>query len=106
MSMVRRVERWTVTAVLEPTRLQMPGRTHQLTRWKLSKVRAFVRPDQFELSHARNGKPSLTATVLRIHADGSVARLDLQLTYGKLITEKLLQDRFAELKTSHGTACS
>ena len=65
-------------------------------------VRVFVRPHEFELSPMANDKPGLTATVLRIHAAGSVARIDLQLMDGKLITAEVPQDRFAELQTSHG----
>lgn len=65
-------------------------------------VRVLVRPHEFDLSRAANGKPSLTATVLRIHAAGSVARLDLHLGNGKLITAEIPQDRFAALNASHG----
>lgn len=65
-------------------------------------VRVFVRPHELELSPIANGKPGLTATVLRIHAAGSVARIDLQLTDGKLITAEVPQDHFTELRTSHG----
>jgi sulfate transport system ATP-binding protein len=66
------------------------------------KVRVFVRPHEFDLSPTANGKPSLTATVLRIHAAGSVARLDLQLADGKLITAEVPQDRFVALGASDG----
>lgn len=65
-------------------------------------VRVFVRPHELELSRAANGQPSLTATVLRIHAAGSVARLDLQLADGKLITAEVPQDQFATLNASNG----
>src|SRR5690606_20360060 len=65
-------------------------------------VRVFVRPHEFELSRAANGQPSLTATVLRIHAAGSVARLDLQLADGKLITAEVPQHQFATLNASNG----
>lgn len=65
-------------------------------------VRVFVRPHEFELSPTENGRPGLTATVLRIHAAGSVARIDLQLTDGKLITAEVPQDRFGELNASNG----
>ena len=65
-------------------------------------VRVFVRPHEFELSRTANGTPGLTATILRIYAAGSVARLDLQLTDGRLITAHVPQDRFAALHASNG----
>ncbi|MCW5777672.1 MAG: sulfate/molybdate ABC transporter ATP-binding protein [Phycisphaeraceae bacterium] len=71
-------------------------------RQREGEVQVFVRPHEFELSDVANGKPSMTATVLRIHAAGSVARLDLQLSDGKLITAEVPQDRFAALRASHG----
>jgi sulfate transport system ATP-binding protein len=75
-------------------------------------VRVFVRPHEIELSpapcpnadreHSASVKRSLDATVLRIHAAGSIARLDLQLGDGKLITAELPQDRFTTLGASVG----
>ncbi|HZW09357.1 MAG TPA: sulfate ABC transporter ATP-binding protein [Phycisphaerales bacterium] len=65
-------------------------------------VRVFVRPHEFEINATRNGKPAFGATVLRIHAAGAVARLDLQLPDGSLITAELPQDRLAELAAAHG----
>ncbi len=65
-------------------------------------VQVFVRPHEFDLSANANGKPSISATILRIHAAGSVARLDLQLPDGKLITAEVPQDRFAALAATHG----
>jgi sulfate transport system ATP-binding protein len=65
-------------------------------------VRVFVRPHEFELRGRANGQPCAAATVLRIHAAGSVARLDLQLADGKLITAEVPQDRFTALAASTG----
>ena len=69
---------------------------------RAGEVRVFVRPHELELSSAKNGRPCFAATVLRIHAAGAVARLDLQLPDGRLITAELTQDRLAELAATHG----
>ena len=71
-------------------------------RLRDGEVRVFVRPHEFDLSGEANGRVSLCATVLRVHAAGSVARLDLQLTNGKLITAEVPQDRFTALAASTG----
>lgn len=65
-------------------------------------VRVFVRPHELEVLPQRNGKPGFPATVLRVNAAGAVARLDLQLPDGGLITAELPQDRFARLATGTG----
>jgi len=66
-------------------------------------VRVFVRPHELELNASPNGRPCFETTVLRIHAAGAVARLDLQLRNGRLITADLSQDRFAELAPALGS---
>ena len=66
-------------------------------------VRVFVRPHELELTASPNGRPCFETTVLRIHAAGAVARLDLQLRDGRLITADLPQDRLADLAPALGS---
>jgi len=65
-------------------------------------VRVFIRPHEFEIARERLDRPGFLATILRIHAAGAIARIDLQLPDGRLITAELPQDRFTDLAASVG----
>ena len=65
-------------------------------------VRVFVRPHEFEVCARQNGAPSFAARVVRVHAAGSVARLDLELADGGVIAAELPQERLATLGAGRG----
>jgi sulfate transport system ATP-binding protein len=69
---------------------------------RTGEVRVFVRPHEFDVASERNGKPSFAATVVRVHAAGAVARLELRLADGGIITAELAQERLAELAAAAG----
>jgi len=69
---------------------------------RAGEVRVFVRPHEFDVHSAKNGLPSFAATVVRVHAAGAVAHLDLQLPDGGLIAAELPQEKLAELSARNG----
>lgn len=72
------------------------GSTHQ------GPVRVFIRPHEIDVLPYPSGADHHQATILRIHAAGSVARLDLQLKDGNLLTAELPQSVFRTIAARNG----
>jgi sulfate/thiosulfate transport system ATP-binding protein len=69
---------------------------------KESPAVVYMRPHEFEIRRARNGKPSIEATVTRTHSAGSFARVSLQTVDGANVLVELSLEEFAQLKLQEG----
>jgi ABC-type sulfate/molybdate transport systems ATPase subunit len=61
-----------------------------------------MRPHEFEIRRAPNGKPSFPARVVRTHSAGSVARISLETENGEGVLVDLTLDEFAQLNLREG----
>ncbi len=60
-------------------------------------ISVYVRPHDLELTHERNGRPSLPGRVERVTPLGAFVRLDVVLTDGTDVRVELSRDRFVAL---------
>ena len=69
---------------------------------KESPAVVYMRPHEFEIRRARNGKPSIEATVTRTHSAGSFARVSLRTVEGSNVLVELSLEEFAQLELHGG----
>jgi len=67
-------------------------------------ARVFVRPYDFEISAAPNGRPGFQATVLRIHSAGPSVQVELLAESGETLVAELTQERYQALDLRRGRA--
>jgi sulfate transport system ATP-binding protein len=65
-------------------------------------VRVFVRPHELEIGREPNHKPSLPATVRRVHAAGATVQIELLADTGETVVADVPQERFRELAVQAG----
>jgi len=71
---------------------------------RMGDVRVFIRPHEIDLASDDGQGAGFDGRIVRIHAAGSIARLDIQLGDGNLLTVELPQDRFRSLGARAGSA--
>jgi sulfate transport system ATP-binding protein len=62
----------------------------------------FVRPHDLDIATSRNGHPSFSACVERIHSAGANVRIELVAGSGERLSAELTHQRFEELKIEQG----
>ena len=77
--------------------------TPEHARMPTRPVKVFVRPHDFEVDTHRNGGPSFTAVVSRIHAAGPNVRLELIAESGESLYAELPQERYRSQGISEGS---
>lgn len=83
---------------LELSTTRLPDRTQRIA----GPVRIFIRPHELEVFRDLTESACFEGRVVRAHAAGSVARLDLQLSDGSLLTAELPPEKFHALCARQG----
>ncbi len=79
-----------------------PDRVEFAADGRRGDVRVFIRPHEIDLRPATESREGFAGRIVRIHAAGSIARLDVQVGDGGLLTVEMPQDRLAALEARHG----
>jgi sulfate/thiosulfate transport system ATP-binding protein len=65
-------------------------------------ARVYMRPHEFDIRRAPNGKPSFPAKVVRTHSAGAIARVSLETENGEGVLVDLTLEEFAQLGLREG----